>query len=162
MKLKTVTAMTAALMIGTGGTTTVEAKEDLDRGSRREVHNNKNNAKRAQARRNQDSHGPQFRGAFGGPRGPMASGGHQGPGGPKGPHVRGGQKGQPRGNKARRDGQGSSAPKRSHLRLSDRKGKPHGNKARHGSQGRSGLNSKTRRGKRCGARKGHQKNRQRR
>ena len=154
--------MTAALMIGAGGTTTVQAKGDRGRGSCRGVHAKKDGDKRAHARRDQGSRGSQARRGFGGPRGPMASGGHQGPGGPKGPHVRGGQKGQPRGNKARRDGQGSSAPKRSHLRLSDRKGKPHGNKARHGSQGRSGLNSKTRRGKRCGARKGHQKNRQRR
>ncbi len=47
--------MTAALMIGAGGTTTVEAKGDRDRGSRQEVYKKKNSDKRAQARRDQGS-----------------------------------------------------------------------------------------------------------
>jgi len=129
MKLKTIIAMTAALMIGAGETTTVQAKED--RASCREVHAKKDGDKRAHARHDQGFRGSQVRGGFRGPRGPMASRSHQGSGGSKAQHTRGGQKGQPRGNKVRRDGQAQpgSNPKA-------RGAKRGGDKNRGGGKGR--------------------------
>jgi hypothetical protein len=62
MKLKTIIAMTAALMIGAGETTTVQAKED--RASCREVHAKKDGDKRAHARHDQGFRGSQVRGGF--------------------------------------------------------------------------------------------------
>tara|TARA_B100000378_G_C17962528_1_gene384083 strand:+ start:116 stop:514 length:399 start_codon:yes stop_codon:yes gene_type:complete len=106
MKLKTLIAMTVALMIGAGGSTPVQAQGNRDRGFRSEANEKKNSDKRAHTRRDQGSRGSQARGGLRGPRGLMASRGHQGSDGPKDQHARGGQKGQPRGNKVRRDGQG--------------------------------------------------------
>ena len=121
--------MAAALMIGAGGTATVQAKGDRDRGSCREVHAKKDGDKRMHARRDQGSRGSQARRGFGGPRGSMASRSHQGSGGSKAQHARGGQKGQPR-EKIRRDGQGrpGSNPKA-------RGGKRGGDKNRGGGRG---------------------------
>ena len=127
--------MAAALMIGAGGTATVQAKGDRDRGSCREVHAKKDGDKRAHARRDQGSRGSQARRGFGGPRGPMASRSHQGSGGSKAQHARGGQKGQPREKKVRRDGQGrpGSNPK---ARGGKRGGKRGGDMNRGGGKGR--------------------------
>ena len=123
--------MAAALMIGAGGTATVQAKGDRDRGSCREVHAKKDGDKRAHTRRDQGFRGSQARRGFGGPRGSMASRSHQGSGGFKAQHARGDQKGQPRGNKVRRDGQGrpGSNPKA-------RGGKRGGDMNRGGGKGR--------------------------
>ena len=123
--------MTVALMIGAGGSTPVQAQGNRDRGFRSEANEKKNSDKRAHTRRDQGSRGSQARGGFRGPRGLMASRGHQGSDGPKDQHARGGQKGQPRGNKVRRDGQGrpGSNPKA-------RGGKRGGDKNRGGGKGR--------------------------
>ena len=97
IKLKAIIAMAAALMSGAGGTTSIQAKGDSDRGFCREFHAKKDGDKRAHVRRDQGSRGLQARRGFGGPRGPMASCSHQGSGDSKPEHARGGQRGQPRG-----------------------------------------------------------------
>ena len=91
--------MSAVLMRGAGGTTTIQVKGYSDRGSCREAHAKKDGDERAHARRDQGSRDLQARRGFGGPRGPMASRSHQGSGGSKAQHSRSGQKGQPRGKK---------------------------------------------------------------
>ena len=97
IKLKAIIAMAAALMSGAGGTTSIQAKGDSDRGSCREFHAKKDGDKRAHVRRDQGSRGLQARRGFGGPRGPMASRSHQGSGDSKAKQARGSQRGQPRG-----------------------------------------------------------------
>ena len=123
--------MTTALMISAGGTTTVQAKGNRDRGFRSEANEKKNSDKRAHTRRDQGSRGSQARGGFRGSRGLMASRGHRGSGGLKGQHARSSQKGRPRGNKVRRDGQG-----RPGSNAKARDGKRGGDKNRGGGKGR--------------------------
>ena len=89
--------MSAALMRGAGGTTTIQVKVYSDRGFYREAHAKKDGDKRAHARRDQGSRDLQARRGFVGPRGPMASRSHQGSGGSKAQHARGGRRSRRRG-----------------------------------------------------------------